>query len=240
MNVLTVILAQSVRRVTARSRLYMPDVIAAIEKRYAFVKTPTTFEEIVPAEGAVTFKHGKLEHRNGMIVIDTLQLHQQLVIAETGISTDDADAVLGDLLSEDMGLMADDPHHPKMYASQLEVQSDMAFRFASGPAAALTMNMAESVKSYFPEQFADHWPAAFELASVAMQPDPTKFVLPCEFRVERRVGHPYSAGVYFSQAPLRTAHHIAALEKFEEAVKAAAATSSSEPPPPGERSPNAS
>jgi hypothetical protein len=43
-------------------------------------------------------------------------------------------------------------------------------------------------------------------------------IKPTSFRIERRVGVPFHANLYYAQAPLPTAEHLRLLERFEKLV----------------------
>lgn len=198
----------------------MPDVIAALVARYGFVQFPQAPHEIIPSEGqSINFGHGKFTHDGRTIVIDTLQVFGNLIIADTGSSTDDADLFMEDMLTHAASVIALDPNHPQMYISQLELYLNAKMSGETPVALATFSALAEAIKGYLPTGWAEKWNHQFELSAISMAIDPSRFGLACDFRLERRVNHPYASHLYASQAPLRTSDHIAVLEAIEKTGK---------------------
>jgi hypothetical protein len=208
--------AQALRLTTVKSPVYVPDVIKALQERYGFVQVPTTAEAILPRDTSTTpivLGHGKFMHEGRPIIIQSLRLFANGITVETSISTDDADIVADDILH--LGETFVTPiSTPKFYVSQLEVILDHGIE----PLAPAGERIAYTLESML-ENYGHEALPPFHLIALGMNVDPSKAMTPADFRLERRLGVPYEANVYFSQAPLRTPDHLAALEEIEEILR---------------------
>lgn len=224
MKVNHILRAQALRLVHRKRDVYIPDVVATLRERYGFVSVPTKARELLPAEGEpLTLAHGRFSIDGREVLIQALNLYAAAINVETATSTDDADVVLEDVLQlgADVIQPADGRHH---YASQLEVDFESThMEWLSPVIGNLGVRMAELVASYDAAAPAGAFAPAFRFSALHMATDPTQFVLACDFRIERRERVPFSANVYFAQAPLRTADHIAILQRMDEAVLGLAA-----------------
>ena len=202
----------------------MPGVIVAFHNRYGFVRTPSTPEQMLPSDPThpIMFGHGRLVVEGREILIERLLLYNHAIAVDTTTSTDDSELVIDDLLAafSDIVERVEGPR-PKMFISQLELKSDLILERVFTPWSALSRSLARAMASDFPNAPTDSYAPALWLNTLVMRSDPQKFVMPCDFRFERRDDRPREDMMYFSQAPLRTADHIAVLEEFERSVKEA-------------------
>lgn len=231
MELRQVVSAIAGRLVSIRPVYYLPDIIRQIRDRYGFVQFPMTPQELFALDAPLTFIHGRHVTSAGKsILIQNLKVAAEGIAVDTGASndggtimqpsTDDADAVMHDLLSwatTELKIPFDSPGG--WYISQLEVQ------------------FSESIDDWFTpwkqigERLSERHTAAagpvppYRPYSFSMQIDPATGVkVPCDFRIERRVTMPFDSNVYFSAAPLSTSEHIALLEDVERLVGGAAKT----------------
>jgi hypothetical protein len=205
------------------AKVYMPDVVKTVQDRYGFVGPPQTAEEMLapldPAQNQpLIFQHGKFVQGQRAIIIDRLEIYSHLTAVDTSTSTDDGDLVLDDLLALNPEVLKESLTR-RVYISRLEIVLDASLDAVSPGAAALGASLTAMLSQYLDEEA----PAApFRVASFALLTDPAQRVLPCDFRVERRVKTPFDMNRYYSQAPLRTSDHLAALEQFENYLRTAA------------------
>src|SRR5712692_11517895 len=72
------------------------DFMRSFVERYAFIKVPTTADEILdPQNNGITFHNGKL----GDVGITAVKLFDWSVVVETSASTEASERVLEDMLS---------------------------------------------------------------------------------------------------------------------------------------------
>jgi len=210
-----VLLAHAARIIgLATANLYMRNAVRMLQERYEFVQVPTTADQLLPEEGQpLVFEHGQLVHEGRPIVIHKLQIYRQAMVVETGLTTDDSDLVLGDLIraGRERGLITR-VGTPLLYISQLEIGLDSTLEQACPISRAIGARLLEVLTRYA------YGPPSFPMPQVfgiAMKPDPQKQQMPCDFRIEKREGASYDDTLHFSQAPLRTSDHVAVLEEFD-------------------------
>ncbi len=222
MKLQAVLFAQAFRLIAPLKPVYIPDIIAALRERYGFVHVPVEAKDIAPLDSStpIVFRHGKFVREGRPIVINSLALYPQAVTADTPASTDDADAVIDDLLSAADGI-AQEISPRRLYTSHVEVRLDVPLEWAASPLAKqMGLWLSGAVRQYDPSVPNDVALPEFRLKALEMLPDPGQLPLPSFFRIDRRDGVPYGDNVYFSQAPLRTMDHIGMLEQFERMVAA--------------------
>jgi hypothetical protein len=219
MTVEKVISAQAARFVSYnRVNAYLPDVVRAVHQQYGFVKGPETARELLPpdpASQAIVFEHGKLELDGRSIIIQRFEIYSQSLVVHTETSTEDSAAVLENLIEIGRAhkwiLGVSGPR--QLYLSTLEFRLTTPLDEAFPPARQLADSLVRAMASYgFPKL------ATPRLIGLAVQPDPLVEPLHADIRIERRANVSYEDNLYFSQAPLRTAHHVAALEEFDRAL----------------------
>jgi hypothetical protein len=241
MNVTAVILARTIRMIEQKRAIYLPDLVDAVRQRYGFVKFPQAPREIMAQDDTTTpllFEHGKFEPEGRMILIQRLELFRQLVTADAATSTEDADVFLDDLLTAGAAIVSTGPR--RLYMSQLEVSyaGNIPIPERMAPAyGVLARGLSRILPTYEPAIWPPEVPpGVFRITGTAMCPDPASIQLACDFRFERRANAPFRDNLHFSQAPLRTADHIALLLEFTAAAdrgpEGETSESSSAPEPP--------
>lgn len=217
-----IILARAIRFVplSRLARGYVPDTAALMRERYKFVHIPESPDQIL-AEGygppterrdGLLFAHGRLMHGEREIVIDRFGFYPQLIAVDTPTGTEDSDLVIEDLLSDNPEIKAFAAHR-RAYMSQLVVKLDVSLDAVFEATAEVGAGVADMLAAYVDEEA----PAPpLQALSFAMGTD--KRVLPCAFRIERRLNTSFEADLYFSEAPLSSSDHADALGKFEQSL----------------------
>src|SRR5262249_4483471 len=109
-------------------------------------------------------------------------------------------------------VIAADPR--RLYISQMEVA-------LKGDALGLrpeTQPLADQIGE-FTKSYGDPNVPPFRCSGITLSVDFTRHGLASDFRLERRSSVPYEANVYYAQAPLRTADHIAVLSTLEDQMR---------------------
>ncbi len=212
MKVKNILLARAIRllRFTGRP-LYMHDVMKPIVEQYKFLKVPQTLEEFDDTKG-ITFSHGKFNSRGRDVVIDSFQIFNNGLVADTREDTEDADKFLDDVI--EWGVKTLDRILPEqsvetLYLSNLEISLTTPLSTYMP----IEQQLTGEISRYLKEYGVKHEP--FELVSFALNFDRIK--LPSvltNFTIVRREGESFDSGLYFSTAPLKTKDHIALLEKL--------------------------
>jgi hypothetical protein len=193
---------------------YYPEAIQKLKARYNFVGAPTTIEEIVPAnpnQGNL-FRLGKFQYEGRQITVNELQLYHLGAAASTTSSTDDSDLFLDDLLkwAETEFNITFSEHGDRTYASQLEFQLDHSLREYFPKLAPVGLAVPQYLTNFWLSK------PEYQVSSITFSFDPAA-QLPTlgNFRIERREKVAYSANLYFSEAPVKTQHHLDLLKAFE-------------------------
>lgn len=186
-------------------------IAAGLAEHYGFAKFPKTLDEWSAPSGA-EFVAGQL----GDIAISKATLFARGMVVETASSTEDSEKALNDMLTwgaETFGLLRPSPDRPRWYASELVFKSQMSLdsmhpvlRIVAEKVSASLANDPRRLAPY--ETTMIHW--NFDDTNLKLPPGP--------FRIERRVGAPFSDNKWFSSAPLPTDQHIAILEECERAL----------------------
>lgn len=192
----------------------MHDANKAMVERYGFIKVPTTLEEYDETKG-VTFQHGKfsIKTADGVreIVIESFQVYNNGLVADTRSNTDDAEQFLEDVIAwankAYQILIPENQTITNIYLSNLEISLTTPL-----PSHIPSASLAEKEISRYLNQYGiKHDP--YEATGLTLHFDKT--LSPNSaltgFTLARREGVPFATGLYFSSAPLKTADHIAML-----------------------------
>jgi hypothetical protein len=205
--------SQSIRFIVPKERAVPGSpvpLIRALQDRYGFAQVPHTLEEMNLQTG-VNFLQGYWND----VLINKLSVYSNGFLVESKLDTDLMDNFLDHLLAwvlpqfeievEQTGVRA--------YVSQLEVAMPIDIGVAFKKFSDVGRLIASTLKKY--GQIADD----YQISSLKMHYDPVgKTDTSREFAFERRVAEPYSAGHYFSSAPLKTDDHLRILDLFEKAL----------------------
>jgi hypothetical protein len=207
-------LLSSATRFTRQKRstaFYLPDFINETQKRYEFWEAPQKVAEVHPEGGPTRFQMG----RNGGAIISKFEIHDAGLLVEGIQTTDSLDRFLDDFVmwsASEFGVIYNDSQPVRSaYMSGLEVQLDRdAMKF---------MRIFEKLCSEIQAAVEGQGFAVggYSVGSLSFQTDEStsRPFRPGRFLLERRVGHPYDSGLFFSEAPVQTDKHIELLQMFD-------------------------
>ncbi|MEX1205712.1 MAG: hypothetical protein WEB85_10725 [Dongiaceae bacterium] len=209
-----------VKIVPTRGIPYIPHALLFIRDRYGFMEAPESLDEFDTTKG-ITFSHGKFRpseaETTSEVVIEKLRIYEQGLLAQTRASVEDAELFLDDFLAWSCRQfelkLLDYPPIRRLYHSSIEFQSDIEFESLLEPIRSIGKTVSECLASYGIGA-AEFVPTGFSLhCDMLSQP------MPSIFTFERRAGHPHSAGLFLSSAPLKTADHIKLIKDFESSLR---------------------
>jgi hypothetical protein len=226
MTLTAILLAQAIRVLRVKATIgYLPDAVARLRDRYGFLGVPTNPAELIPSDPrtGVTFSHGRLAQRDRVIVIDSLTFNAPVALgnvfgitASTRSSTDDAEAILDDLLEWMSATFggSSDLLRPSGFLSQVEIKLDHHLADVCVGLKQVANQIGKDMKQYglkLPE---------YEVGGIWFTYDNTKVVdgvfnAASYVKIERRIGFGFETSLYFSEAPLRTVDHLALLEQLD-------------------------
>lgn len=228
MDLVSIVLGQAVRLLRARNPIggtYLPDVVTAFRERYGFIEAPSTVAEYqADATKGVTFKHGKFRvgtrqtaqgRISEEIVIDSLHIFNDGLIANTKSFVEDADLFLDDVIKwsiKSFGYsILEDPPIRHAYTSQVEVSFPKSLVSLFDELKGLNDQITTALAMY------GNAPPSYSISGFSLHCDTTKLLppIPTAFTFERRAQHPFTSNLYFSTAPLKTTDHIKVLEELE-------------------------
>jgi hypothetical protein len=217
MKLSAVILARAIGYVetfdlSPQGRIFWPDLVPEIVRRYSFQKFPQTLEQFDESKG-VEFLEGKIAGK----VIQKFSVFSTLLVVETRSSTTDSQRILEDALTwgaEKFGLT----YRPGMikrfaYVSDLSFYSDVPILSVAPALANLAAKTSEALSEIWQET------VQYEAANVTIGHDPLarKYGI-APFSITRRADARFSENKYFSEAPLPTDLHLKLLEQYEKDV----------------------
>ena len=194
------------------------DLIELVRARYQFEIFPQIGQQLL-IPGTLLFQWGKFTTEDGSsFAINQLTMRDDSdIVAAT--TTDQADAVLEDLvqaLDDNLGYRLKTANKIINRVSNLVVEFDGGFDDYIVKMAAMA-NAINELRIGMPKFNIKR--IAFGHGGVEPIADSLSAVERADFLIETRSGSPYQANRYFSSAPLRTAEHLALLERIEEIVR---------------------
>lgn len=211
MKLVGVIISQAARlgKIAGRGggSVYGLNLAKQCEQRYGFLEAPKTIEDYDLSKG-VTFLHGYFQER---FVIDRFQVFDKGLLVEAKLDTDECDEFLNDVLgwaAADGGFtFKPDPNAPRIYLSNIEVQSNISLAKSFIQVAPLGIEIANLMRSY------GHITPDWELSGLSFgSGGPTDAA---QFKFERREGVAPTAEIFFASARMRTKDHLSVLESLE-------------------------
>ena len=191
------------------------EFMRSLVERYAFIKWPTTAEEILdPKNNGVTFETGKL----GEIGISKVILFDWGIVVETNASTEASETVLQDMLAwgaETFGLS----NRPSLitrrnYVSEIVFVSEMNLKAINPTVQQIADSITEMVASYVGQS------EPFEIYGFSLAFDSSRSKqLYTPFQIYHLPDTPFSEKKYYCGAPLKTADHIKIIEQLEQTLK---------------------
>jgi hypothetical protein len=211
MKLLNILLGQAVRlmKISAPGggTIYGLNLAKACEERYGFLQAPRTLADYDASKG-ITFLHGYFQNK---VVIDKFQVFENGLLVEAKVDTDECDAFLDDVMNwtrERGGIeFSVAPDAPRLYLSQLEVQSAISLPQAFPKLAPFGRQIADVLRSY--RQIMSDWEFSGLSFGTAASGDASSF------KFERRDGQAVPRDVYFASARMRTKDHLSILENLE-------------------------
>jgi hypothetical protein len=189
--------------------------IEAIAKRYQFAKVPQTLADLGEKKG-LAFTAGTFLNPKGVPVLVALNIYNDGFVVDTMSSTDDSTAFLSDLnswLSQEFGLQIPS-HAQRGFLSQIDFECDTPLSKVNSQLDQFSKRIAGLARPA-DRKFRNIEPCALnfwtEDVNVTGAPAIVKF--------ERKIGAPFSANHYFSQAPTETETHKQLLNEFEHLLK---------------------
>lgn len=207
------LLTRAVRfgRMSGDMPVFAPDMVEAVRERYRFWEYPTKISECdLDSDGAV-FTTG-ISNGNH---IDGIRVLRSGIMVQGLLSTDLLDDVIDDLLAmtQDRFSLTFTETDPvsRAYMSAVAVEMTGAFPDKLGALRDVQNAMASGLRA---NGFTTN---GYEFNSLTLLSDPqsTAPIQPGRFLIERRADQPFSANIFYSEAPLSTKAHLEALEVLD-------------------------
>ena len=190
--------------------VFVPDLAHGVQERYRFWEGPKTIEEFNLNTGA-RFKTGVF----GQTKINALTIYSNGISVEGHAHTDALDAVVDDIISWaestfDVEFVATEPL-AKGFTSSVEVLADPVLLKHFVRLAPVMERLTLMVASY------GFTLATYQTTGLIAQSEPSmgKPITPGRFIFEHRAGTILDSGVFYSEAPLSTSHHMELLDLLE-------------------------
>jgi len=219
-----IVLARSISQVvaigTGEPRI---DAVIKLKERYHFLKAPERFEELFPSPApmplgmgaAIAFQAGKFTNGKRTTEIISLQFLPNLIVADMRSSTDDGDLFLDEIIAD-----ANTQHPesiirqgPAYYLSQIEVEMEKPPDIPS-----VFYEIGREIDRSLSEDGLILPKFGFSGVTLSIDQYELGILSPAAFSLERRAGFPFSANIFFSQAPVRTKDHLKLLEKLDSII----------------------
>lgn len=195
-----------------RGKIFYPDIVPEIVKRYKFQKFPKAIEEFDETKG-IEFLEGK----SGDTLVSKFTVFNTLLVLETRSNTDDSRRILEEMLewgAEKFKLN----YHPGMikrfaYVSAATFHSDVPLLNFNRVLANLSEKTSKALSEIWQE------PVQYEPVQQTIGHDPlTRKYGIAPFTITHRAEARFSENKYFSEAPLPTDLHLKFLEEYEREV----------------------
>lgn len=187
--------------------LNLRGILAGIAERYQFGKAPKN--ELDISDNHLEFRSGVFTGKRGVPILIQLSIYNDGFVSDCMSSTDESGEFLADLSTwfTGQGLTAPQPNTVNHF-SQIDFQSEMSLT-AIPP-------FPHFIKSLEPLDKR----RKYEVGSIQFWTEENgKAATPAAIKIERKIGAPFSANHYFSQAALPTTAHLQVIEEFEKEIK---------------------
>ena len=200
----------SADEVRPMSGLHLPDIVQLLSERYSFHELPDLASR---GDGIVTFGTGKLVISNKQINITKLHIHNDALVVEVSSSTDDAEALLTDVLviSKNVGFREPQTEPKVIYQSTVVVDFETSINklFSSFDKISSVITKFNIVDDPVQVNGLRFDADPMNLPASLVQLNPTSF------SIHRRVDVSYGENRYYCDAHMKTPDHIRALEEIE-------------------------
>lgn len=215
MELLAVVKSQAARfgnpQTADRKAIFLPDFMQKIAEEFRFVDVPKTSDDFNLSEGTV-LRYGTF----GGGIMNTLKIYGNGMIIEGPVTTDVLDAALDkieELLLTHFGARVV-PHDTltRMYVSHLEVRPTVEALEGLDLLAGVRERLAAAARSYGIAT------PGYSVTGFSIGADPELTATEAKagrFLFERRANRRFDENVFFSDAPLPTAEHLALLNELE-------------------------
>jgi hypothetical protein len=195
-----------------RGKLFLPEIIPEIVKRYGFLKFPKTLEDFDESKG-VEFLEGKFEGK----VIQKFVIWNTLLVLETRSNTADSKQILEGMLewgADEFGLTYGPGTIKRFgYVSDVTFHSDAPLLGANSAVTNLASGVGAAVSAIWGD------PVEYHPLVVTVGHDPlSRKNAIANFTIQRRSETRFTDNKYFSEAPLPTDEHLTFLEEYEKDV----------------------
>ena len=194
-------------------QIYIPNAVAKFQQRYSFIEVPEPPSYFNP-EGGIKFKHGKFED----ISIAELSLYPDGIVANSSVPVEVIERFVDDVVrwTEDALQSEEISSLPsvKLFDSQIIVQSTNELGSTLQKFEGLGRKISNLLDQYGTVT-KPYTTSGIELHND--EPDAGMYRT-SKFIFERRANEPFSRGLYFSTAPLRTNDHLELLNLLEKAL----------------------
>lgn len=192
--------------------LALKPLLDGVTERYKFAKAPANMLDLDEKKG-LSFQQGEFSTADGRDIFIALSIYNDGFVVTTSSSTADATEFLEDLglfvQSSGFSFPASD-HVRKGFSSVLQVEYDTPL-LAINPQLERIIQFIESRLVSM-----DGKPRHFQMAALGFwSEDLTKSFAPVAFKFERKIGLPFEAHQFYSEAPLQTHEHLELLEELE-------------------------
>jgi hypothetical protein len=192
------------------------DLIELVRTRYQFEVFPQIGQPLIVP---FLFQRGKFTTDTSFAINQLIMRHDSDIVAAT--TTEQTDSVLEDLvkiLDDNLGYRLKTSNKIMSWVSNLVVEFDGVFDDYIVKMAAMS-NAINEMRAGMPKFSIKRMAFGHGGVEPIAITDPLSAVERADFLIETRSGTPYQPNRYFSSAPLRTAEHIALLERIEEIVR---------------------
>jgi hypothetical protein len=197
-----------------KGRVFSPDFVEEVVKRYRFQKFPKAFEEFDEVKGVV-FEDGKI----GGKVIQKFTIFNTVLVIETRSNTSEAKQILEEMLLWGAAKFGIDYSAGAIkrfaYVSDITFYTDVPLLTAAcRPLVDLATKTSAALAEIWQE------PIEYRPTNLAIGHDPLarKYGI-APFSITFRAETRFSDNKYFSEAPLPTETHIAFIEEFEAGIR---------------------
>jgi hypothetical protein len=220
MNLIEIIGSQCIRLLPIIPRnpgaLYGGNLFRAFEERYSFLQGPNTTSDYDFTKGISFltgyFNYNKSDGESVRVIIEKCAIFNDGVVVEGKIDTEIIDSFIEDALDWLIAVAGPSVDNSslvrRLYSSRIDVHAECNIGKALEKYNTFSKELHNTIRSYGtdPKELS---PIGIIINSEMPEVPATRFVF------ERREGHPFDSGRYFSLAPLATKDHLRHLEDLE-------------------------
>lgn len=196
---------------------YKP-LLDGFKDRYKFSVAPNhMLDRDENNKGGLTFDQGEFHTKDGRDIYVSLKVFNDGLVGSTSSSTNDTTEFLEDIrlfVQLEGFSIPPDEKIGKSFTSTLQVESEAPL-LAINPQLERLIQFIESRVVTM-----DGRPREFQVTGLALwSEDASKNYAPSTFKFERKLGLPFFANQFFTEAPLQTHEHLELLEDLERLLR---------------------